>query len=827
MRSNLRFAFRQFRRAPGFTAVVVLTLALGLGANTAIFGIVNATFLRPLPYPEPDRLVRVHESSRQWPKQSVSYPNFRDWQQAQDVFTGLAIYRTGSAKLETPQGAERTTVGYVSADFFPLLGVRAALGRELTPADDTEGATPAAWLGHQLWLRSFGGAGDVIGRTVLLDGTAVSIAGVLPASFRFHQQMDVVVPVAPFAAQTFLKIRANHNGTEVVARLKPGVSLEAARTQIAAIAARLAHDHPKDNAGLSAGLLPLHDQFTGAARNRLLLLCGAVGMILLIACVNIANMLLARAGTREREMAIRVSLGATRGDLLRQLLLESLVLAAAGGVLGLALGAWGCELARRLLPWELQAIGGAGVGLDLRVVLFSAALAVLTGFGFGVFPAWRLSRHDPNDALKNTRRFVRTRFGRLHLPDLLVVAQVGLALMLLVGAGLMIRSLWLLSRVPSGLSPERVLTLRVSPPTMEEYRRDPLGFARYHERLVEAVQALPEVEAAAFGSSLPFTWNTSSSNVFATDRPPPAPENIPSAYSHIITPDYFRAMGIPLLRGAVFDGHEPLPDMPPNGELSEKAFVEIYRGFEIQCVISQRMAEMLWPGEDALGRQFQMGLPQMNLPRFRVVGIAGNTTQRGLDQEIAPEFYAPMRQFPMPMTCHLVVRSRQDPAALLGSVRQAIKAVAPDETVHDIKIMSERIAERSADRRFNTGLFAFFGAVGLILSAIGIYGVLTFNVGRRTREIGIRMALGARPADVLREVLGSGLLLVLVGAALGSIGAFAGARLVQSQLFGVSGLDAFAYLVAALPLVATACVACWLPARRATRVDPLVALRAD
>ncbi len=827
MFQNLRYALRQFRKAPGFTAVVILTLALGLGANTAIFGIVNATFLRPLPYPEPAQLVRVHESSRQWPKQSVSYPNFLDWQQAQDVFSALAIYRTASAKLETPQGAERPTVGYVSADFFTILGVRAALGRDLAPADDTEGAAPSVWLGHELWQRSFGGAADVVGRTLRLEGTAVSVAGVLPASFRFHQQMDLVVPVAPFAAQTFLKMRSNHNGTEVVARLKPGVTPEIARTQIAAIAARLAQDYPKDNAGISAGLLPLQEQYTSGSRNTLFLLFGAVGMVLLIACVNIANMLLARAGTREREMAIRTSLGATRGHLLRQLLTESLVLAAGGGALGLLLGAWGCELARRLMPWELQAIGGGNVGLDHRVVLFSAALALLTGLGFGVFPAWRLARHDPNDALKNTRRFVRTRFGRLHLPDLLVVAQVGLALMLLVGAGLMIRSLWLLSRVPSGLSPERVLTLRVSPPTMEEYRRDPLGFARYHEELVAAVQALPEVESAAFGSSLPFTWNTSSSTVFATDRPAPAPENQPSAYSHVVTPDYFRAMGIPLRSGHGFDGHEPQPDMPPNGELTEKAFVEIYRNFEIQCVVSQRLAEMLWPGEDALGRLLQMGQPQMNLPRFRIVGIVGNTAQRGLDQEVTPEFYVPIRQFPMPMTYHLVVRSRQDPAALLGSVRQVVKTVAPNETVYDIKVMSERIAERSAGRRFNTGLFAFFGAVGLLLSAIGIYGVLAFNVGRRTRKIGIRMALGARPADVLREILGSGLLLVAVGAALGSLGAFAGAKLIQSQLFGLSGIDAYAYLAAALPLLVVAGAACLLPARRATRVDPLVALRTE
>ena len=827
MLQHLRFALRQFRKAPGFTTVVVLTLAIGLGANTAIFGIVNATFLRALPYPEPAQLVRVFESSHQWPKMSVSYPNFLDWQKSQDVFSGLAIYRSSSLKLETPQGTDRATVGYVSGDFFRILSVHAALGRDLSPEDDREGATPSAWLSHALWKRSFGADPDLVGRTILLDGEAISVAGILPDSFRFHQQMELIVPIAPYAQRTFLNMRGNHNGTEVIARLKPGASLEAARTQITAIAARLTQDYPQDNAGVSAGLVPLHEQYTGSSRGTIFLLFGAVGMVLLITCVNIANMLLARAGTREREMAIRTALGATRGDLLLQLLTESLVLAAAGGALGVLVGAWGCQLAGRLMPWELHSIYGESVGLDLRVLLFSAALALATGLAFGVLPALRLARHDPNSALKNTRRIIRTRFGRLHAQDLLVVAQVGLALVLLVSAGLMIRSLWMLSRMPSGLSPERVLTMRISPPSMDDYRRDPLGFARYHERIVEAVQALPEVESAAFGSALPFTWNTSSSTVFATDRPIPAPENIPSANSHVITPDYFRTMGIPLLRGRAFDGHEPQPDMPANVTVSQDAFVAIYRNFEIQCVISERMAAMLWPGEDALGRQFQMGQPKLNLPRFRVVGIVGNTAQLGLEQSAPPEYYATLSQFPMPMTYHLVVRSRQDPSALLATIRTTIKNVAPGETVFDVKVMSERISERSSGRRFNTGIFTFFGAIGLFLSAIGIYGVLAFNVGRRTREIGIRMALGARPLDVLREILGSGLVLVLIGAVLGSIGALSGAKLLQSQLFGITSVDGFAYLTAALPLLAVAFVACWIPARRATRVDPMIALRTE
>jgi len=478
------------------------------------------------------------------------------------------------------------------------------------------------------------------------------------------------------------------------------------------------------------------------------------------------------------------------------------------------------------MPWELQNMGTV-VALDHRVLLFSILLSFGTGIAFGLLPAWRLARNDPNAALKNSRRFVRTRFGRLHLPDLLVVAQVALALMLLVGAGLMIRSLWLLSKVSTGLAPERVLTMRLSTPAMEQYSRDPLGHAALHERISAQVAALPETESAAFGSSLPFTWSTSSSNVFATDRPTPRPEDIPAANSHIVTNDYFRTMGIPLLRGRTFDGHEVQPAFAPGMAIDEKTFSEPYKGIPVQCVISERMAELLWPGEDPLGRIFQMGLPEMNLPRFEVIGIVGNTAQNGLERQPPPEFYSSIRQMPLPMGMYLVVRTRNDPQALLPAIRTVLRNAVPEEAVFDIRLMGDRIAERSADRRFNTGVFTLFGAVGLLLSAIGIYGVLAFNVGRRTREIGLRMALGARPADVLRQILGSGMFLVLVGVLLGSIAAFACAKLLQSQLFGITGVDTVAYLVAAIPLVLVAIVACLLPARRATKVDPLVALRSE
>ncbi|HWA26977.1 MAG TPA: ABC transporter permease [Lacunisphaera sp.] len=825
MLSDLRLAFRQFTKAPLFTLVVVLTLALGIGANTAIFSIVNTTFLRALPYAEPDRLMSVSESNRQWENMSVSYPNFLDWQAGQDVFSSLALFRTDGTKLMTPDGAERVHVAYVTGEFFPVLGLHCALGRDLEPDDDRVGAAPVTWLTHALWQRSFGGKAYLVGRTVVLDGQAVTVAGILPADFRFHRDVDLFVPLAPCAERMFMLQRENHNGTFGLGRLKPGVTVEAAQAQMKAIADRLAAQYPQACAGISTRVSPLRERFAGQARNSLLLLSGAVGMILLIACVNVANMLLARAGAREREMAIRSSLGATRADLFRQLLAESLLFAAAGGLLGLLLAAWVYQFAQQLVPWEMRLISPVSGSFDFRVLGFSAAVAIATGLGFGLAPAWQLSHTNPNDALKNTRRTITTIFGQFHLSDLLVVAQVALAFTLLVGAGLMVHSMVELSRVSPGIIPARLLTLRVSPPAMEDYRRDPLGYVQFHEKVLAAVQREAGVESAAFGSSLPFTWNTSSSQIFRTDRPPPAPGEFPTANSHVVTPDYFRTMGIPLLRGHGFDGREPQPAM--TAILSQETIVELYRNLEIQCVVSQRMAELLWPGEEALGKQFQMGAPAMQLPRFRVVGIVGNTTQDGLDRGVPPEFYATIRQFPAPMYLHLVVRTRLEPAALVASLRSAIKAVAPHEPVFDVRVMSDRIAETVSDRRFNMGLFVYFGGVALMLAAIGLYGVLAFNVSQRTREFGVRLALGANPRRLLLQVARQGLVLAAIGAALGLVMAFAVTQLMARFLYGVSPFDAVTFAAVPLVLGLVALLACWLPARRATKVNPMEALRAE
>jgi putative ABC transport system permease protein len=572
--------------------------------------------------------------------------------------------------------------------------------------------------------------------------------------------------------------------------------------------------------------MPLREHLAGAARTQLLLLLGAVGMVLLITCLNVANMLLSRSLSREKEMAIRTALGASRLQLIRQLLAESLMLATAGGLAGVLLGLWGNDFARQLVPWEMRSLAESSGGLDPRVLLFVAGVTLLTGIGFGLAPAWRLSHANPNDALKNTRRTVRTWFGRIRLGDLLVVGQIALALVLLVGAGLMVRSMQRLLQVPSGIRPERVLTLQVAPPTMAQWQHDPGSVTAFLDRIVEAVGALPAIESAAAVTGLPFTWDTSTMGVYMDGRPVPEPGKFPNASRHTVSPDYFRTLGIPLVRGRTFDGHEK-PVAPPKGvDFAPQNFEVIYKDVIFDGVVSQRMAEQFWPGEDPIGRRFRLGYPELHGPWVQIVGIVGNTTQTGQERGESPEFYLSLRQFPVP-DGYIAVRTRMDPAAALASVRKAIQSVAGDQPITDVQLMSERMAGFVSDRRFNMNLFGAFAGVALLLCVIGIYGVLSFFVSQRTREVGIRMALGAQRRDVLLDVLARGLRLAVPGVVLGLAGAWAVSRLLQSQLFGITGTDPFTYVGGASLLLLVALAACLIPARRAASINPTEALRAE
>ena len=827
MFNDLKFAFRQLAKSPGFTAIVVLTLALGIGANTAIFNLVNITFLRALPYPEPDGLVHLTERNTTGTStMPVSYPNFLDWQRQQDVFSGLAAFHGANGKLQTAAGTELVAVQHVSGDFFNVLGVRPALGRSLQPNDDLPGAERVAWLTDAAWRRLFSGEPAVVGRSFPLDGRNLTVAGILPPDFRFHRQTDVFTALAPFAREFLLDMRANHSNEQAVARLKPGVNLEAAQARMAAIALRLAAAYPEANKGIGVAVTPLREQLTGGAGTQLFLLLGAVGLVLLIACVNVANMLLARSISREREMAIRIALGASRWQVLRQLLVESLVLATAGGAAGTLVGVWGYELAVQLVPGPVQQVIDGG-DYDLRTLLFVVGITLVTGVAFGLAPAWQLSSLRPVHALKQTGRNVRTGFGRVRLGDLLVVGQVALALVLLIGAGLLIRSLDRLLQVDPGFEPARVLSLEVTAPPSEQFARDPHLFTRHFESVLGPVQNLPGVEAAAVATSLPFTSNTSTNQFYRQDRPTPAAGEFPSASIHTVSPDYFRAMGIPLLRGRVFDGTEPPYVVPPGLQITEQNLAAIFKDVTLSAVISRKMADRFWPGENPVGKRFRMGLPSMGLPLIEIIGVVGNTVQTGLDRGEATEFYLTLRQWPVPTQMHLVVRTRLEPTALVGAVRTALAPVLIDEPIRDVQVLSERIDGSTAGRRFNRNLFACFAATALALAAIGLYGVLAFNVGRRTREIGIRVALGATRYDVVHSVVGRGLALVLPGVAIGLGCALGVGRVLQSQLFGINASDPATYLIGALLMVFTSLTACLIPARRATRINPVEALRSE
>ena len=823
--NDIKYGLRMLAKNPGFAAVVVLTLALGIGATTAVFSIVNATFLRPLPYAESDSLMLLRESGGSG-DMGVSYPNFLDWHAQQEAFSGLALYHPDSAKLKRAESTELVSTCLVSGDFFSILDLHVALGRGLTAADDQVGAAPVTWVTHAAWQKYFAGDQGLVGRTILLDGQGVIVAGILPASFRFHRSVEFYQPIAPYAGQRFMTMRGNHNDTYVLGRLKPQVTPTAAQTQMTAIAQRLAREYPRDNSGIGARVAPLREHLAGAAHTQLLLLLGAVGMVLLITCLNVANMLLSRSLSREKEMAIRTAMGASPTQLIRQLLAESLVLAAAGGLAGVWVGLWGNDFSRQLIPWEMQSLAESAGGLDPRVLLFVAGTTLLTGIGVGFAPAWRLSHANPNDAIKNMRRTVPTWFGRIRLGDLLVVGQVAMALVLLVGAGLLVRSLNHLLQVPSGIRPERVLTLQVAPPSMAQWQHDPFIVTTFFSRIVEKLGTLPEVEAAAAATGLPFTWNRSTMSFYIEGRPVPEPGKFPDASRHNVSPDYFHALGIPLLRGRTFDGRERQPVIPPGVEFSPQNLAIIYKDVVFDGIISQRMADQFWPGEDPIGKRFGLGSPDMQLPWVQIVGVVGNTTQLGLDRGEDPEFYLSLRQFSTPEG-YVVVRTRMDPAAALASIRTAIQSVVKDEPITDVQLMSERMAGFTSGRRFNMDLFAAFAGIALVLALVGIYGVLSFFVSQRTREMGIRMAIGAQRHDVLFDVLTRGLRLALPGVALGLAGAWGVSRLLQSQLFGVTSTDPLTYLAGALLLLAVAFAGCLIPARRAARVDPMVALRCE
>jgi putative ABC transport system permease protein len=801
---DLRYGARMLTKQPGFTLIAALTLALGIGANTAIFSVVNGVLLRPLPFDEAERLVRVYVTApaRGIRANPASYLNFADWRAQNSVFDAIAAYSGASATFTGGAAPEQIEGVAASGDLFAVLKARPSAGRVFSSADEQQGNKNIVVISHGLWQRSFGGDPKIVGRQVTLDATGYTVIGVMPRGFRFpleQRKTDYWVPLDP-RSETNQERGANY--LNVTARLKPGVNLEQAWAEMTSIAGRLEQQYHDKNAGRGLNLVPLHEALTGNLRRALLVLLAAVGFVLLIACANVANLQLARAASRGREMAIRAALGAGRGRILRQLLTESLMIAALGGAIGLLLAAWGVDLLAAAMPEDIPRAGG--IGLDARVLGFTAAITLGAGLAFGLAPALQSSKGDLTASLKEGGRGAGAGAGHSRMRGLLVVTEVALSLVLLVGAGLLLKSFRHLLDVPPGFDPNGVLTATVALPS-GAYREEARQSA-FFEQALNRIAALPGVAAAGVVDPMPLGGSAAMNGFSVEGRPPQSAGERPATNSRIISADYLKAMGIPLLRGRA---------------LSERDNAAAPR----TMLINESFARRYFPNENPLGQRLRLTIA----PNFvaEVVGVAGDVKHRGLDREAGPEAYVSYLQVPAPIMSLVVRAAAGDPLNLAASVRQAVEQVDKDQPLADVKPMTAWLDESVARQRFNMLLLAVFAAVALLLAAIGIYGVVSYSVTERTREIGIRVALGAQRADVLRLVVRQGLALTLAGVACGVAGAFGLTRLMAGLLFSVTPTDPLTYVGVAALLVSVALLACWIPARRATKVDPMIALRCE
>jgi putative ABC transport system permease protein len=803
---DIRYALRMLLKNPGFTFVAVLALALGIGANTAIFSVVNAVLLRPLPFKEPDRLVILWEK-KATKDSSVAYPNFLDWRDGNTVFEGMTVFRRDSFNLTGAGEPERLAGRLVSGNFFETLGVQPFAGRNFVPEDDQPGSTPTVVLGYGFWQRRFGGDAGIVNQQITLNDKSYTVVGITPADFRFSSDTDIYVPIGLSVAEVpFYKERGSHPGLSVTARLKPGVTMEAARAELDTIMARLGQQYPETNKDRRVHIESLYENTVRDVRPALLVLLGAVSFVLLIACANVANLLLARSAARQKELGIRTALGASRWRIMRQLLTESLLLGLCGGMLGLLLALWGTDLLIAAAPEGVPRLADARI--DLRVLGFTLGMAVLTGLVFGLAPALQASKTDLNESLKETERGSTGR--RQGLRGALVVSEVALALVLLIGAGLMVKSLWQLQRIETGFDPNHVLALQLS--LKGDSGSDPQKVQNFITQVEGRVKSLRGVEALAFTNGLPFA-GAAEQGFQIVGRPLPGDDPTPySAVRYTTSPDYLQALGIGLRRGRYFTAQDRLDSTPV-------------------VVIDETLARKYFADEEPLGQRLQLG--QKGTPPYEIVGVVGHVKHYGLDGEVPvePQFYFALAQIPAERMgfiangISVLVRTRVEPQSLAGAVRGQILAVEPNQPVYNVRTMKEVVAESVASRRFSMFLLLVFALVALVLAAVGIYGVMAYSVTQRTHEIGIRMALGAQAADVLRMILGQGLLLILVGIAVGLLAAFALTRVLASLLYGVSATDPLTFAAISLLLMTVALLACYIPARRATKVDPMVALR--
>ncbi|HEV8577435.1 MAG TPA: ABC transporter permease [Thermoanaerobaculia bacterium] len=799
VRRDVRFGLRSLRRSPAFTTVAVLCLGLGIGANAAVFSVVNAVLLRPLPYTEPERLMRIYETFGDRSHGSVSVPNFRDWQEQSTGFEGLAAWHEANLNLAAAGGTERIQAVVASANLFSILGANPLRGRAFAAGEDKPGNGDMAVLSETLWRTRFGADPALIGRTVQLDDRPFTVLGVMPAAFDFPPGgagTDVWTLFAPSEAQA--NARGGHY-LGVVGRLRRGVSLPQASAQLRAVAASLEKAYPDQQAGRSVLLTPLQETVVGQSRPALLILFGAVTLVLLIACANVANLLLARAAVRRREVAVRLALGASRARLVRQFLVESLVLALAGALLGALLAWWGLAVLTPLAKSALPIAGG--IPLDGRVFGFLLLTAGLSGLAFGIVPALQSAREDVRDTLGDASAKATSSGRQRQFRNALVVLEVALSLVLLVGAGLLMRGFWRLRDTAPGLATENVLTAHFALPD----ERLQGATARVFQPLLEQLRHIPGVRSAGLISMLPIQDAWTNGGYKVEGRPDPAPEEAPIAEYRIASPQLFASLGIPVLRGRDFQE----TDGGPGSRL---------------VIVNDALARQQFPSENAVGRQLRI---DEEAPHT-IIGVVGDVRQAGLDREPLPEIYFPYVQIGAENwlgDAVLVVRTSVLPASLAGALRQTARNLAPDASVSRVMTMEDVVAESLAGRRLNLWLLGIFAAIALVLAAAGLYGVISYLVAQRTREIGVRIALGAQKRDVKRLVLRQGAVLTATGIAIGLLGALGLTRVLASLLFGVSTRDPLTFASIAALLAAVALFATWLPARRASRVDPMVAIR--
>jgi putative ABC transport system permease protein len=802
---DVRYGIRMLVKNPGFTVVSVLALALGIGANTAIFSVVNAVLLRPLSYKDPEHLVHVLRTQPPIMRGPISRPDFLEWQAQQKVFAEIAAYYSETFNLTGVDEAERIGGTRVTENFFSLFGLSTVKGRFLLPADNQDEAGHVAVISYGLWQRRFGGEAKIIGQTISLNGEAYTVVGVAPPEFNFPRRSEIWTP----AVIALDKRDRGTNYLSVIARLKEGASVEQAQAQMNQVASVLAQQYPENDTNLSVTISPLLEEQVRNIRPVLIILLGAVLFVLLIACANVANLLLARSTARQKEMAVRTALGASRGRIIRQLLTESVLLSLLGGSSGILLAMWGINIFIALAPANIPRV--KEVSLDQWVLGFSLLISVATGLIFGLAPALQISKTNLNEVLKEgTRSAATTNPHSAALRRVLIIAEIALSFVLLISAGLLITSIRRLTEVNPGFNPQPLLTANVSFPRKPSSSSGEAGeveqvraSAGFLSEVEQRVAALPGVQAVGAINDLPVRGNGSVNGDFNIEgRPKYKSGEAPVAEYRLVTPAYFRAIGIPLLQGRVFNDS----DGPQS---------------QVSIMINETLAKRFFPGEDPIGKRLLV----MDDKPHEIIGVVGDARQWGLDRPPDPEIYFAYTQIAFGSDTTMVIRTGVEPSSLSDGVRGGIRDVSADAPVYGIKTMMQVLSESTAQRRFNTILMTSFAGIALLMATIGLYGVISYSVAQRSQEIGIRMALGAQPGNVLRMVLWSGLKLALAGIVLGLLTSLAITRVLESLLYGVSATDPFTLLAGSIFLTLIALLACYIPARRATKIDPMIALR--